>query len=82
MTIYQQKRKKKTWSHDFLEQILAWHVNHILDMRKFNYVMISPYMVKRLRHGGENLNFPHQIWSKDYVTGVKTLRNQTYPYQE
>ena len=51
-------------------------------MRKFNYVMISPYMVKRLRHGGENLNFPHQIWSKDYVTGVKLLRNQTYAYQE
>ena len=39
-------------------------------------------MVKRLRHGGQNQNFLYQIWLKDYVTGVKSLRNQTYAYHE
>ena len=39
-------------------------------------------MVKRLHQRGQNQNFFYQILSKDYVTGVKTLRNQTYAYQE
>ena len=45
-------------------------------MHEFDYVMI--FTILYGNHRGQRSEFFYQIWSKDYVRGVKTLRNQTY----
>ena len=51
-------------------------------MRKFDYVMIFTIYGKKITSQGSKSEFFYQIRSKDYVSGVKTLRNQTSAYQE
>ena len=51
-------------------------------MRKPDYVIIFTIYGKKITSQGSKSKIFYQIWSKDYVTGVKTLPNQTYAYQE
>ena len=65
-----------------MTQIPLFQRFRILNMRKFDYVMIITIYGEKITSQGSKSEFFYQIWSKDYVTGVKTLRNQTYAYQE
>ena len=49
-------------------------------MRKFDYVMIFTIYGKKITsQGSKSKNFlQNMVWSKDYVTGVKSLSNQTH----
>ena len=40
----------------------------ILDMRKFDYLMIFTIFGKKIISRGQNQNLFYQIWLKDYVT--------------